>query len=116
MKKKFEANKKSETRDTTTISSKKPLFLFWFTWAIALIASCQNLEVVVFFPFFPMGLAKQFNIEPSNLVLGIGWLIYTILGIAIFSVRKKKTFLIIYLTFVVLLIFNVAGCRSIQFS
>lgn len=87
---------------------------FWLTFVLAFMLLIRDFEYFPFIIFFPVGLfmliVGRQGMNSGALPAIAGWLIFLTVSIVGSAAPRRKTFLIWYIVFVVLLIANIVGC------
>jgi hypothetical protein len=92
----------------------KRSMLYFGAWAIALIVTSPAPRAVTLLPFFPVGLFALGGLKGAEYwLVAVGWGVYLLHGIATFACRKRVAFYALYCVLILLLLFNVAGCKKI---
>ena len=113
----FGAKRPDKMEDASLIPFENRWKLLLWAWAIAGLATVLiEIPLLVFFPFFPLGLFSLLHgqeVAPGYLAMGCGWLIYIIITDAALLANKRFVYFGIYGVLCLLLILNVAGCHQI---
>lgn len=87
---------------------------------VILICLATNPQSILAAPFFPIGLIACLPNGEEKAIAGwmrgawiIGWVVYALLFIAMFQVKKRGVFFLIFIIFCILLLLNISGCQRI---
>jgi hypothetical protein len=92
---------------------KTRLLAYLLVWFVALMVTAPF--AIQFLPFFPLGLFLVFSGPPGGEEIQfmiLGWLVYTIHGVALFVTSSRIGYYVLYGILVLMLATNVVGCHK----
>jgi hypothetical protein len=101
------------------LTTRKRALILVATWSVALFATSPDPRGISLLPFFPVGMQILFYKHPEsnmNQFMIIGWATYLLYGIITLTAQTKKLFYRLLAFLVIILMFNVAGCRILLSS
>jgi hypothetical protein len=101
-------------------ASIKLRFLLGAWGFVILICLATNPQSILAAPFFPIGLIACLPNGEEKAIAGwmrgawiIGWVVYALLFIAMFQIKKRGVFFLVFIIFCILLLLNISGCQRI---
>ncbi|MDB6028799.1 MAG: hypothetical protein JWM68_5022 [Verrucomicrobiales bacterium] len=106
--------------DVDAPSSLVRVVLFFVAWgAVIFLMGLQNLVGVLYFPaglliMFPKGSDLVLEAGARQWPCAIGWIFYIVFCLTTFLAKRRGVFYLLYAILIMLLIINVAGCKSVM--
>jgi hypothetical protein len=113
---------RNEPKFSDPLSASVKLRFFLGAWGfVILVCLVTNPQSILAAPFFPVGLIACLPNGEDKAIAGwmngawiIGWVIYALLSVTMFQVKKRGLFFLIFGIFCILLLLNISGCNRVM--
>ena len=112
----------NEPKLSDSLSTAKKWYFFAGAWGfVILVCLITNPQSILAAPFFPLGLIACLPNGEDKAIAGwmkgtwiTGWVVYAVLSVAMFQVKRRGLFFVIFVIFCILLLLNISGCNRVM--